>query len=112
MPKARELNKLLVDDDKFEYKIVVTVPGKGEQTETVTADEIAYGAVGIRLTGKTVILDHIRSGRMIAEFHKYKHARAAVRELFQITDFKWVSPPSKAVSTEVVEIIKRWKEAA
>lgn len=90
------------------YKIIETVaPGKAPVTREVEAVEIAYDVLGMRLDGRYVVLDHIPTGLSIGRFSTDKKARSAIRELIQLTNFKWLRPP-RTIVPAVKEILGRY----
>jgi|SRR5215831_15454883 len=112
MKKTKDLEpKKLNDGPKGKtYKILHQIkPGKW-QTKTVTADEIAYGRVGIRLdqVSKRVVLEHIATGFRIADFPDRLQAKFALREMLQVTDFRWISPPREIIA-DIRDVIARYE---
>lgn len=105
--RPKILNKKLGDD--CQYFIHVQLPGKGDTTRKVEPIEIAYDRIGIRRADdqKAIILDHIPTGWKIGQFRTETKARQAIRELIQITDFKWTTPPP-AIQSAVRDILKRY----
>ncbi len=102
MPKAKA-GKLL---GEFSYFIVEGPAGKEKKVQ-VDADEIAYNVFGIRKDGKRWILDHIPSGYRVKDFKTAAQAREAIRQLIQVSHFRWVKPP-KAIRPQCVAILKQF----
>jgi hypothetical protein len=70
----------------------------------VKAIEVAYEVMGIRQDGKKFILDHIPTGMEIGRFATLADAHQAVRELIQISDFRWSRPPA-SIRVAVKEVL-------
>jgi hypothetical protein len=87
------------------YKIQLAA-GRRRISKQVEADDIAYGIVGIRKSERRWTLDHIPSGFKIGQFKTEANARQAVRELFEVTNFRWMTPP-KHITNNVREILRR-----
>ena len=86
---------------------IVEVAGDKRITTEVEADDIAYDVFGIRRTGKKTTVDHIPTGLKIVSCRTISEARWAVRELIQISDFKWTEPP-KNIREAVGEILRKY----
>ncbi len=103
--KPKALNKKIIDGGS--YLIHEQLHDGKTGTRQVEADEIAYDVIGMRRVDKTVVLDHIKSGWKIGTFRTETKARAAIRDLMQVTDFKWIQPPAE-IKLAVTEILRRY----
>lgn len=91
--------------DNGTYTILCEANGKEVRRE-VEAEEICYDVIGMRSEDGKIILDHIPTGKRIARFANTRKAREAIRELMQLTNFKWKEPPAK-IRPAVQEILGR-----